>query len=725
MSFQHSATARPKAFCFFFSKKKTFFLASFVTALTLCNLSVAYGRVPILRGVSFDVAAGECFGLVGESGCGKSTAALAALRALPRGGRITGGGVSIAGRDLAALSASGLRRLWARDVSMVYQDPSRALNPTLTVGAQVAEAFAVLGVADAVARAEAMLGTVQIPRPARAMAAYPHQLSGGTQQRVVIAMALAKDPKLLVLDEPTTGLDATVEAGILDLVDALRRGRGTSVLLISHNLRMVARMCDRIGVLYAGSLVELGAASDILRAPRHPYTARLVACLPDGVRRKQDGALQTIAGQLPAPGAAMPACVFAPRCDRAEAVCLTTAPPEAWEGGHMARCHFAPSFSAAPDALREDPGAAMPENAGAAGPENAGAVVPKDAGGAMPENAGAAMPKDAGAAGPDSLDVATAGRPVLQAVGLAKTYAGSGGPVRAVSALDFSLYAGQTLGLVGESGSGKTTLARMLLGLTAPDAGGEVLLDGKAMGARLADRSRAERQAVQIIFQNPDSALNRAHRVRRILARPLAHLAGLRGRALGEAVAALARGVRLGEAQLAMRPRALSGGLKQRVAIARAFAGKPRVVICDEPTSALDVSVQAAILNLLAGLQRREGVAYVFISHDLAVVRYLADRIAVMYLGQMVEIGPADAVLAGPHHPYTAALVAAARGQREERVGEPVTGGACVFFANCPWRIEGLCNVVLPPFDAGAVHAVRCHLAIENLPKTEKKGLLF
>ena len=696
-----------------------------MTALTLANLSVCYGRVPILRGVSFDVAAGACFGLVGESGGGKSTAALAALRALPRGGRITGGGVSIAGQDVAALSASGLRRLWARDVSMVYQDPSRALNPTLTVGAQVAEAFAVLGVPDAAARAEAMLGTVQIPRPARAMAAYPHQLSGGTQQRVVIAMALAKDPKLLVLDEPTTGLDATVEAGILDLVDALRRGRGTSVLLISHNLRMVARMCDRIGVLYAGSLVELGAASDILRAPRHPYTARLVACLPDGVRRKQDGALQTIAGQLPAPGAALAACVFAPRCDRAEAVCLTTAPPEAWEGWHMARCHFAPPFPAAPDALREDEGAAMREDAGAAMREDAGAAMREDAGAAMPENAGGAVPKDAGAAGPESLGVATAGRPVLQAIGLAKTYAGSGGPVRAVSALDFSLYAGQTLGLVGESGSGKTTLARMLLGLTAPDAGGEVLLDGKAMGARLADRSRAERQAVQIIFQNPDSALNRAHRVRRILARPVAHLAGLRGRALGEAVAALARGVRLGEAQLAMRPRALSGGLKQRVAIARAFAGKPRVVICDEPTSALDVSVQAAILNLLAGLQRREGVAYVFISHDLAVVRYLADRIAVMYLGQMVEIGPADAVLAGPHHPYTAALVAAARGQRAERVGEPVTGGACVFFANCPWRIEGLCDVVPPPFDAGAVHAVRCHLAIEDLPKTEKKGLLF
>ena len=300
-----------------------------------------------------------------------------------------------------------------------------------------------------------------------------------------------------------------------------------------------------------------------------------------------------------------------------------------------------------------------------------------------------------------------------------------GGLVLAVDIVCLSVAAGQTLGLVGESGSGKTTLARMLLGLTAPDAGGEVRLDGVAIGARLASRSRAERQAVQIIFQNPDSALNRAHRVRRILARPLAHLAGLRGRALGDAVDALARGVRLGEAQLAMRPRALSGGLKQRVAIARAFAGKPRVVICDEPTSALDVSVQAAILNLLAGLQRREGVAYVFISHDLAVVRYLADRIAVMYLGQMVEIGPADAVLAGPHHPYTAALVSAARGRRAAVSGEAAKGGACVFLANCAWRIDGVCDVVPPPWDAGAAHAVRCHLASGDLPRVEKEGLLF
>ena len=650
-------------------------------ALRLSHLSVSYNRLAVLRDVSLAVGQGECFGLVGESGCGKSTAAFAALRALPRAGKITGGGISIAGQDVRALSRRGLRELWARRVSMVYQDPSRALNPTLTIGAQLMEAFAVLGEQDAQAKAEAMLAKVQIPSPSRAMTVYPHQLSGGTQQRVVIAMALVKNPPLLVLDEPTTGLDATVEAEILDLVDLLRREHGTAILLISHNLPMVARTCDRIGVLYAGSLVEEGPAADVLRDPRHPYTARLITCLPGGGRRKQDGPLQTIAGQLPAPGAPLAACVFAPRCDQAEAICHSTPPPESWVDGltgrHMAKCHFEPPFPVAPGAA-----------------------------------------SDIG----DTVRPATrAARPVLQARNLNKTYPGAGGPVRAVSTVDFSLGAGETLGLVGESGSGKTTLARLLLGLTAPDAGGDVLLDGKPLGHRLAARTRAERQAIQIIFQNPDSALNRAHRISHILARPLARLAGLSGAALRTALEELAQGVRLGQAHLGMRPRALSGGLKQRVAIARAFAGRPRVVICDEPTSALDVSVQAAILNLLAGLQRREDVAYVFISHDLAVVRYLADRIAVMYLGHMLEIGPAEDVLAGPHHPYTAALVSAATASSRIRLKGEIPGAGevtagCIFHKNCPRSLGVMCETEAPPFDQNEGHPIRCHIPRAELP---------
>ena len=651
-----------------------------VPALSLADVCVSYDRVAILRNVSFAIAAGECLGLVGESGCGKSTAAFAALRALPPAGRVTDGRITIGGQDVLALSRAGLRQLWARHVSMVYQDPSRALNPTLTVGDQLTEAFAVLGVRDVRARSEAMLAKVQIPLPARVLAAYPHQLSGGTQQRVVIAMALAKNPELLVLDEPTTGLDATVEAEILDLVDSLRREQGTAVLLISHNLPMVARMCDRIGVLYAGTLVEQGPAHDVLRDPRHPYTARLVACLPRAGRRKQDGALQMIPGQLPAPGAALEPCVFAPRCDRREAVCHSTAPLCRWSGAHMARCHFTPPFPQSPDM----------------------AV--------------------------DGVHAHTDGVAVLTASHLSKTYTGSGATVRAVDDLSFALAAGETLGLVGESGSGKTTLARLLLGLTAPDSGGVIALDGAAIGATVRSRSSSDRRAIQIIFQNPDSALNRAHRVRHILARPLARLAGLRGRALPPALLELANGVRLGDAQLAMRPRALSGGLKQRVAIARAFAGRPRVVICDEPTSALDVSVQAAILNLLVGLQAREGVSYVFISHDLAVVRYLADRIAVMYLGQMLEVGPAEDVLAGPHHPYTAALVSASTASTRIRLkgdlsapGSVSTG--CIFQLNCPCKIGEICETVAPAFDAADIHPVRCHLSLDELPKVGKGPL--
>ena len=641
-------------------------------ALRLGGLEVAYGGAQILRGLSLRVRRGECVGLVGESGCGKSTAAFAALRALPPAARVRAGEMLVDGQDIMALSGPALRQLRARRVSMVFQDPSRALNPTITVGAQLAEAYAVLGLADAQARAEEMLAHVQIPRPARAMRAYPHQLSGGTQQRVVIAMALAKRPALLVLDEPTTGLDATVEAEILDLVDGLRREHDTAVLMISHNLPMVGRFCDRVAVLYAGSLVEEGAAAAVLAAPRHPYTTRLLECLP-GRQRKRDGRLQTIMGQLPPPGAPIEACVFAPRCDRAEAVCLVEVPPARAEGGHLARCHFVPPFPAqVADVV-------------------AGAVETRPRSGKVP---------------------------VLSVTNLAKTYAGMGGAVRAVADVSLRIGVGETLGLVGESGSGKTTLAKLLLGLVAPDAGGEIALDGAAMGRT---RTRYQREAVQIVFQNPDSALNRAHRVAKILARPLRRVVLLSGDRLQHALEELASSVRLGDAHLAMRPRALSGGLKQRVAIARAFAGRPRLVICDEPTSALDASVQAAILNLLVDLQDRDAVAYLFISHDLAVVRYLADRIAVMYLGHMLEIGPAEEVLAGPHHPYTAALVSATTEEGRVRLrgdipkpGEQI--GGCIFQTNCPRKIGTVCETEAPPFDAAATHPIRCHLPLDALP---------
>ena len=657
-------------------------------ALELRDLSVAYRtqgiELPVLRGVSLSIAHGETYGLVGESGCGKSTAAFAALRALARNGVIRGGRVLVDGQDITDLDPAGLRQLRLTKVSMVYQDPGRALNPSMTVGRQIAEVYEAAGVrrARALPQAEAMLAKVRIPGTGRVMTAFPHQLSGGMQQRVVIAMALAKNPKLLVLDEPTTGLDATVEAEVLDLIAALKQEFATSVLFISHNLAIIERMCDRIGVLYAGSLVEEGPAARLLAHPLHPYTMRLLRCLPAAGRRKSDGRLDTIPGFLPPLGSAQIGCVFAPRCDFADAVCRTT-PPPVQVGSQMARCHHIDRVSAS------------------------GRVSQAAAAPAQP-------------ATPDAV------RPAMRVVGVSKTFRVGQTALRAVTNVSLTLRAGETLGLVGESGSGKTTLARLLLGLTTPDPGGVIELDGQAVAGQARSRSRADQKALQIVFQNPDSALNRSHTVRHLIDRSLSRLAGLVGRQRAERLSALVAAVRLTDRHLPMRPRQLSGGLKQRVAIARAFAGDPRVVICDEPTSALDVSVQAAILNLLADLQTSAQVSYVFISHDLGVVRYLSDRIAVLYLGRIMEIGPAEDVWSGPHHPYTEALLSAVpdmgRGQRAGRIrlsGEmpsplsPPPG--CVFNSRCPRKIGAICETTEPALPADAGHAVRCHLPWEAL----------
>ena len=663
-------------------------------ALELQNLQVGYRargvEQLVLRGVSLCIAHGETYGLVGESGCGKSTAAFAALRALPRNGFIRSGRVLVDGQDVTALDPEGLRQLRLTKVSMVYQDPGRALNPSMNVGDQIAEVFDAVGVphGEALQRAEAMLVKVRIPGPRRVMAAFPHQLSGGMQQRVVIAMALAKNPALLVLDEPTTGLDATVEAEVLDLIAALKQEFATSVLFISHNLGIIQRMCDRVGVLYAGSLVEEGRAADLLAHPLHPYTIRLLRCLPAAGRRKSDGRLDTIPGFLPPPGSVVTGCIFAPRCDFADALCRTP-PPVYRTGSQMALCHHVDRVVASGRSAAAGSGSA-----------------------------------------PIAARVAQAvGLPALRAAGVSKTFRAGTFAVRAVTDVSLALAPGETLGLVGESGSGKTTLARLLLGLTAPDSGGVIELDGQAVAGHARGRSRADQKALQIVFQNPDSALNRAHTVRHLIERSLSRLAGLFGRRRAERLAELVGAVRLTERHLSMRPRQLSGGLKQRVAIARAFAGEPRVVICDEPTSALDVSVQAAILNLLADLQSNAQVSYIFISHDLGVVRYLSDRIAVLYLGRIMEIGPAEDVFNGPHHPYTEALLsavpdfAASRdGHQQGRIrlqGEmpsplaPPPG--CVFNTRCPRKIGAICETTEPALPTDTPHAIRCHLPWDKL----------
>jgi peptide/nickel transport system ATP-binding protein len=664
-------------------------------ALELEDLEVEY-RVRgnwrrVLRGVSLHIAEGESYGLVGESGCGKSTAAFAALRYLPRNGRVSKGSVRVAGEDLLAMSDDDVRRLRVSRVSMVYQNPTSALNPTIRIGDQVAEVFTLQGVSDdeAADRAREMLEKVQISDPTGVMRRYPHQLSGGMNQRVVIAMALAKDPTLLILDEPTTGLDATVEAEVLDLVAALRAEFGSSVLFISHNLDVILRMCDRVGVLYAGRVVEQGAAEEVFHNPRHPYTVGLLRCIPRAGARKDQGKLDTIPGFLPGLGAELQGCVYTDRCALAQDICRREE-PDLFDlgGGHRSRCHF------------HEKAQSLPRDTA---PE---AVV--------------AERKDQGN-----------GIPVISTRNVRKTFHQEGHDVRAVEDITFNLAPGETLGLVGESGSGKTTLARLLLGLTAPDEGSVVELEGTPVEPEIHKRDRDEVRALQIVFQNPDAALNRRFTIQRIIARALHMLVGGKREELDTRLRDLAHSVRFDTRLIRAKPSQLSGGLKQRAAIARAFAGDPKVVVCDEPTSALDVSVQAAILNLLAELQVEKDTAYLFISHDLGVVRYLSDRIAVLYLGRLMELGAAGTVYDSPHHPYTEALLSSVpqeEGTERPRIrlrgeipshADPPSG--CVFHTRCPRYIGDICKNEEPELkEVEPGHFWRCHYSVEELRELQK-----
>ena len=728
-------------------------------ALALDGVTVTY-RVKgepreVLRTISLQIQAGECYGLVGESGCGKSTVALAALGYLPRGGAVQAGRLSIAGRALDAMDATALRLMRAHDVSMIYQDAARALNPSMTIGRQLTEAFVVAGTTRtaADAAAESMLQRVQIDQASRVMRLYPHELSGGMQQRVVIAMALAPRPSLLILDEPTTGLDATVEAEILSLLRSIRAEQAIAMLFISHDLGVIESMCDRVGVLYAGELVEEAEAHTLFSAPRHPYTAGLLACLPRGRSKRQGQAsLMTIPGTLPDIGRRPAACIFADRCGLVQPRCLSDAPPlyrvddglEGATAAHTSRCHFFDKVLRPSDDT----------------------VISSQTDIPMPLS---------------GIEKA----PVLSVKAISKSFATRDGEFKALDDVSFDIGPGETLGLVGESGSGKTTLAKLLLGLEKPDTPGGLAIDGVMLADHVTHRSAQQIRALQVVFQNPDGALNRAWTVRKLIARSIVKLTPgpmrpMRWRALlpwrrvagsperarppdapavseQGALKRLIDAVRLPERFLDARAAELSGGLKQRVAIARAFAGSPRLIVCDEPTSALDVSVQAAILNLLSELQRQNDVSYLFISHDMDVVRYLADRIAVLYKGKIVEIGRAEDIFTGPHHPYTAQLLGAAslRGAQPAQVtpttgsstavsdhsvmhtaapvsltptpiptstsAETVTKQGCPFYQRCPVRIEGICDVEVPPERAPhAGHRVACHLQIATLPRSSQ-----
>jgi len=640
--------------------------------LDVQGLSVAFpsarGPIHALQNVDLAVEPGGALALVGESGSGKSTVVLALLGLLGAA-QVQARRMSFDGADLLAQAAA----LRGRRLAVVFQDPASALNPALSVGAQVAEPLRVhAGLATAAARAEAgaLLAEVGLPRPAALLDAYPHQLSGGMKQRVAIAMALAARPEMLLLDEPTTALDVTVEAGILDLLAALRVRRGLSLLLVSHNLGIVDRLCDRAAVLYAGRVVEDGPVSAVLRAPRHPYARGLLAAMP---RPGGTGPLSPIPGGLPDPRTPDPGCNFRLRCAFAAPGCEA---PQALSGvGHAVRCW----------------------RAGATDGQGWPAPPPP-----LPPH-------------PPRTGV------LLQAEGISRRF----GPVQAVDGVSLTVAPGEVLGLVGESGSGKSTLGRLLLRLLRADAGTLRFGDAEVPD----DPPLAFRRRAAIVLQNPDTALNPRQTVEAILLRPLHHFGLARGAAARAEVARLLHLVRLDPSYAARYPHQLSGGEKQRVGIARALAGRPDFVVCDEAVSALDVSVQAAVLNLLAELQASLGLALLFISHDIGVIAHIADRVAVMYGGALMEAGPTAAVLRPPFHPYTEALLSAVPviGQAGSRLrlhgepGEVQAGPGCRFALRCHRRLGPVCAEQVPPWRSlGPGHWVRCHIPAGELGRLTK-----
>jgi peptide/nickel transport system ATP-binding protein len=588
-------------------------------------LDTAGGQVRAVDGIDFGLRKGECFALVGESGCGKSMTALSIMRLLPEAGRIAEGSAMLGGIDLMALPEAAMRAVRGRRVAMIFQEPATALNPVLTVGKQIVEVLErhVGGSREInYQKAVSLLRAVGIPDAERRFSEYPFQLSGGLKQRVMIAGALAVDPEVLIADEPTTALDVTIQAQILDLLLKLQKERGMTLLLITHDLAIVAQMADRVAVMYAGQIVELADRADFFRAPQHPYAQKLFEALPSPQRRS--GELAVIRGQVPPLTRKFDHCRFADRCDLAFERCRVESPALLQPApGHFARCH-----------LREE-GLAPPRQIFFSNIKEQKQIEPE---------------------GPILLQVTDLKVHFPIRRGILRRAVGY---VRAVDGLSLELREGRTLALVGESGCGKTTTGKAILQLVAPTSG-RVFFQGKEISGKSRGELRPFRSAMQIIFQDPYSSLNPRMRVAEIL------LEGMRslgvGRGDSERSSLLEKillDVGLPPDVLTRYPHEFSGGQRQRIAIARALAVEPRLIVCDEPTSALDVSVQAQILNLLRSLQQRLGIAYLFITHNIAVVDYLAQDVAVMYQGKIVERGSVDEVLRHPQHPYTRSLLAA------------------------------------------------------------------
>jgi peptide/nickel transport system ATP-binding protein len=602
--------------------------------LAIDDLTVRYrtagGEIEALSSVTLQARKGATLALVGESGSGKSTIALAAMGLLPGEAAVPSGRILFDGADILTMGAEARRQLRGSRIGLVFQDPFSVLNPSLRIGDQVGEGLVHhrgYTPERAFARAIELLDEVGIVKPEAVANAYPHELSGGMRQRALIAGALASEPELLILDEPTTALDVTIEAQILDLLEDLRIKRGLTMLFISHNLGVVRRIADEVAVLYAGQIVEQGKTEDVLQRPVHPYTKGLLAAIPRIGRRM--GRLAAIPGRLPDLRNPPSGCRFAPRCPFATP---DSANPQSLlpVGERMVRCSSAES-------LRETP-----------------------------------WPVQAGDSTVVATVAATAAEPVVEVENLTKSFVLSRGalrwegwrPVRdavsikPVDDISLTIAPGEVVGLVGESGSGKTTLGRTILRLIEADSG-LIRIAGETVSDKPQRALEAMRRTAQIVFQNPDSSLNPRKTIRELLGRPIARF-GLAPKAeIPARVDALLDLVRLPAHYADRYAHQMSGGEKQRVGIARALATQPKFIVCDEPVSALDVSVQAAIVNLLADLRDRLGVAYLFISHDISVVAHLADRVAVMHHGKMVEIGPAEQIMQAPSHPYTIKLLSA------------------------------------------------------------------
>jgi peptide/nickel transport system ATP-binding protein len=664
------------------------------------NLSIGFtGRsgklLPVLRNIDLGVRRGETVGIVGESGSGKSTLALAMMGYLKHGLRVISGRSLFDGHDLLTMPSCELQRIRGGKIALIPQNSGQSLSPNLRVGAQLTEALALhcnLPRSGYAERVIELLQQVRLPDPAVIATRYPHELSGGQQQRVAIAMALAGEPEALLLDEPTTGLDVTTQAHILELLSEIATRLNTAMVYVSHDLGAIARVCRRVVVMYAGEIVLDGDSTAVLTNPAHPYARGLLASVPRLSDPKLPLALE---GRPPSPGDAGPGCAFGDRCSIAEAQCHAERPDlRSTPNGGRVRCGLT---------------------------EKVGAISRRRPG------------KSASIRG-------SSGEPVLHLSRLAISYAKQSlidqllgrkpQQVPTVDKIDIEVRQGEVIGLVGESGSGKSTILKAIAGLVSPASGAIDYGRSGALSATVEQRRPEQLREIQLIFQNPDESLNPRHTIEQILAQPLQLYFGLSGDALRERSTKILERVRLGSHYLDRLPSQLSGGEKQRVAIARAFAAEPKLVLCDEVTSALDVSVQAAVLDLLDQLRRDSGTTYIFVSHDLAVVRALSDRVAVLYQGRLCEIGPTAAVYGKPCHPYTEALMGAVLepepGVRPALLAADIVelspqAKGCPFQRRCHRKIGSVCDTATPPKrDAGAGHVIHCHIPLDELASAQR-----